>query len=878
MDDLIAEFIVETTENLGTLDVDLVQLEATPDDRDLLGQIFRVFHTIKGTCGFLGLPRLEGVAHAAENILGQIRDGVIPADSGRISIILQAVDRIKALLIDLKRDGTEPAGDDLSLIAALNAAAEAGNGAPADAAPPAPAVEMASVAEVEPEAPVSAVEPEREEAPQAVAPRPASPPVAAAASAAPADAGGVDPQATIRVGLGVLENLMTLVSELVLTRNQLLQLQRGQARSDFASPLQRLNQVVSELQEQVMKTRMQPIGNAWAKLPRVVRDLGRDLGKKIDVVMAGAETELDRQVLELIRDPLTHMVRNSADHGIEAPADRIAVGKPETGRIQLNAYHEGGQIIIEIADDGRGLPISRLRRKIVERNWAGEAEVAAMSDAQVQQYIFKPGFSTAEAVTSVSGRGVGMDVVRTNIEKIGGTVELSSVEGRGTHFTIRIPLTLAIVSALIFEAAGERFALSQASIVELVLLDGHPDRRVEYLKGNAILRLRDRLLPLVSLRHVLMNDPSPVSDLDGFVIVISIGNLKYGLVVDSVFDTEEIVVKPVSPMLRQEAIYSGNTILGDGRVVMILDPAGLSASLAGGTSLSVVAEHDREKAAVASDAAEKTAFLVFKAGGFEPKGVPLGLVARIEDVAIDEIERSSDQFVVQYRGTLMPLVPFDPAFNPEAEEKGVKRPVLVFSEEDRQMGLIVDDIVDIVSTELELKLVSERPGLIGSMTLQGFATDIIDVGYYVEQAFHNWFERDKRLFSGEGGPNRRLLFVDDSAFFRSMMTPRLAARGFRVSVVGSAAEALARLEESDEPYLAVVTDIDMPGMDGLEFAKRVRAHPRFSSIPLIALSSMAKPADIAAGLAAGIDNYVPKAQRDAVFDHLASYLERLTEA
>ncbi len=872
MDDLIAEFIVETNENLGSLDVDLVKLELAPEDSDLLGRVFRVFHTIKGTCGFLGLGRLEGVAHSAENILGQIRDGQIAADSVRISIILQAVDRIKVLLVELGRDGVEPEGEDRDLIAALDAAALSVAG---DVPPTSPAFPFDEMPAVQEEASLPMGDLPMANVPEAaLSQRPVMPkkPVEPDGGAV-APAAAIDSQATIRVGLGVLENMMTLVSELVLTRNQIQQVQRSHARPEFAGPFQRLNQVVSELQEQVMKTRMQPIGNAWAKLPRIVRDLGHELGKKIDLVMLGAETELDRQVLELIRDPLTHMVRNSADHGIEPPTERLAAGKPETGRIRLSAFHEGGQVIIEISDDGRGMPMARIRRKLVERNWATEAEAAAMSDAQVRQYIFKPGFSTAETVTSVSGRGVGMDVVRANIERIGGTVEFSSIEGRGTRFMIRIPLTLAIISALIFEAEGERFALSQASIVELVLLDGAAERRVEYLKGNAFLRLRNRLLPLVSLRHVLNPTASEDAELEGFVIVVNVGNTKYGLVVDQVFDTEEIVVKPVSPLLRQETVYSGNTILGDGRVVMILDPSGLAASLTGEPALSVVEDLNQEEV-TDTDVMEKTAFLVFKAGGFEVKGVPLGLVARIEDVALSDIEQSSDQMVIQYRGTLMPLVPFDPAFDPEGSGT---RPVLVFAEDGRQMGLIVDDIVDIVSTELELKLVSERPGLIGSMTLQGHATDIIDVGYYVEQAFHNWFERDRRLADELNGESRRLLFVDDSAFFRSMMTPRLAARGYRVHVVGSAADALARLESSTRPFFAIVTDIDMPDMDGIEFAKRVRANPRFAKTPLIALSSLAKPASIAAGLAAGIDNYVSKAERDAVFDHLARFLENLAE-
>ena len=457
MDDLIADFLTETSESIADLDVALVKLERTPDDQDTLSLIFRLVHTIKGTCGFLGLPRLEHVAHAAENVLGKVRDGVLTATPDTVTLVLAALDRIKAILGGLAATGSELAGDDGELIAALNAAA-AGE-APK---PPAPVV----AAEPEPErsrrtALEQPVAPVAEAAPAPVSPR-------ALVPSEPPPGEPVATNQTIRVTVDVLEDLMTLVSELVLTRNQLLQLARTQESTGFAVPLQRLSHITSDLQEGVMKTRMQPIGNAWNKLPRLVRDLSREMDKKIELTMLGADTELDRQVLELIKDPLTHMVRNSGDHGLESGAERRAAGKPEAGHITLNAYHEGGHIIIEIADDGRGLPLDKIRAKVLKNALATEAELAGMSDVQLQRFIFRAGFSTATVVTAVSGRGVGMDVVKTNIEKIGGTIDLKSVAGAGTTFTIKIPLTLAIVSALIVEAGGERFAIPQISVVELV--------------------------------------------------------------------------------------------------------------------------------------------------------------------------------------------------------------------------------------------------------------------------------------------------------------------------------------------------------------------------------------------------------------------------
>ena len=382
---------------------------------------------------------------------------------------------------------------------------------------------------------------------------------------------------SIRVSVETLETLMTMVSELVLTRNQLLEIARRHEDSEFKVPLQRLSNVTAELQEGVMKTRMQPIGNAWQKLPRIIRDLAGELHKDIELEMHGAETELDRQVLDLIKDPLTHMVRNSADHGLETTEQRRAANKPEKGTIRLSAYHEGGHIIIEISDDGRGLDTARIKQKVLEKGLANEAEIEKMTEAQVHKFIFAAGFSTAAAVTSVSGRGVGMDVVRTNIDQIGGTIDVKSVPGEGSSFTIKIPLTLAIVSALIVEAGGDRFAIPQLAVIELVRAQSNSEHRIERIKDAAVLRLRNKLLPLIHLKKLLKMEGAAESDPEnGFIVVTQVGNQTFGIVVDGVFHTEEIVVKPMSTKLRHIAMFSGNTILGDGSVIMIIDPNGIA--------------------------------------------------------------------------------------------------------------------------------------------------------------------------------------------------------------------------------------------------------------------------------------------------------------
>ena len=940
MDDLLREFLTETNESLAVLDLELVKLEQNPDDPKLLGSIFRIVHTIKGTCGFLGLARLEGVAHASESVLGKIRDGELAVSEGAIDLVLESLDRIKSLLAALEESEVEPAGDDRELIERLTQLAEGGTPAPRAAAPapapkpaappkpgeaPKPAAAKEPVAEEE-EPPLTDEDIERILAeplsPPAEAPaeeaqeglpepvtlgrkrtaatvtaaparpslddaheapvKPARAPTPAPAASAPAPAAAAVPAGeapeskesavaaqSIRVNVDLLENLMTMVSELVLTRNQLMQILRAHKDTDFAAPLQRLSHVTTELQEGVMKTRMQPIGNAWAKLPRIIRDLSHELHKKIDLQMLGSETELDRQVLEMIRDPLTHMVRNSADHGIELPAERVRAGKPETGTITLNAYHEGGHIIIEISDDGRGLDTERIKRKAAMMGLASEADLAAMSEQQVHQYIFKPGFSTATTVTSVSGRGVGMDVVRTNMEKIGGTVEMKSHHGQGSIFIIKIPLTLAIVSALIVECGSERFAIPQLSVVELVRAAVKADTSIEWLNNAPVLRLRDRLLPLVSLHELLKLGRRPDHPTETFIVVTQVGTLTFGIIVDRVYDTEEIVVKPVAPILRDISIFSGNTILGDGSVIMILDPNGI-ATTAGEVTVGSGARTAHAPAR-ATQRDDQTSLLLFRAGSGTPKAVQLSLIARLEEIDLAKIERSNDRPVVQYRGKLMPIVTLDPSH--ELPKEG-RRPILVFAEREHVMGLVVDEIVDIVEEALHVELTADRPGLLGSALVAGKATDIIDAGFYLTQVYSDWFGGrdegeyvDERQSTASGG-NKRLLLIDDSPFFRKMLSPLLSAAGYQVTTAESGDHAL-RLCEAGEDFDVIVSDIEMPGMNGFEFATVVKNDSRWQSTPLVALSSHATQKDIARGRAAGFRDYVAKFDRDGLLTTLS---------
>jgi two-component system chemotaxis sensor kinase CheA len=611
---------------------------------------------------------------------------------------------------------------------------------------------------------------------------------------------------------------------------------------------------------------MQPIGNAWAKLPRIIRDLSRELGKKIELRMIGADTELDRQVLEMIKDPLTHMVRNSADHGIELPAERAHQGKPETGTITLNAYHEGGHIIIDIADDGRGLGIDKIKQKAVATGLATDAELSTMSEQQIQQFIFKAGFSTAAQVTSVSGRGVGMDVVRTNIEKIGGTVELKSQQGKGSTFTIKIPLTLAIVSALIVECAEERFAIPQISVVELVRSGANSEHTVEWINEAPVLRLRDRLLPLVSLQELLGLGKRSAEGTEAFIVITQVGTYTFGIIVDRVFDTEEIVVKPVAPILRDITMFSGNTILGDGSVIMILDPNGIAAAT-GEITLTQSAKRDQVNAH-SSSREQRTTLLLFRAGSDTPKAVPLALVARLEEIELDTIEYVDGKPIVQYRDKLMPLVAIDPTYRLGSQGR---QPVLVFADNENTMGLIADEIVDIVEDVLKIELAINRPGLIGSAVIAGKATELIDAGYYLTQAFSGWFGGPGEASHAHGDAGKRILLVDDSSFFRNLLTPLLAVAGYEVTTVDSANRALA-LCEAGEDFDAIISDIEMPGMDGFTFASTVRHESRWRDKPMVALSSHASAKDLDRGRVAGFSDYVAKFDRDALLTSLSEAL------
>ena len=722
MDEVLREFLVESYENMDRLDRDLVALEERPTDREILGSIFRTIHTIKGTCGFLGFARLEKVTHVGENLLARLRDGTLTVDAPITTALLALVDAVRAMLKHIEAHGNEGVRDDAALVAELVRLNDAST-------PSTPPVAIHSAPST-PAAPT----------PTPVVDLPAPPPTEATAPAATSVVHGTSAKSgddskvsdsNVRVDVGLLDKLMNLVGELVLARNQILQHAIATRDGGFAATTQRLNLITTELQEGVMKTRMQPIGNVWNKFPRVVRDLAVLCGKQVRVEMEGKETELDRTIIEAIKDPLTHIVRNSVDHGIETAEERRRKGKPQEGRILLRAYHEGGQVNIEIADDGGGVRAERVKAKAVEKGLITSEAAARMSDREAVTLIFLPGFSTAEKVTNVSGRGVGMDVVKTNIEKIGGAVDVTSRPDAGTTIRIKIPLTLAIIPALLVGCDGERFAIPQASLLELVRLDGEAATwGIESIRGTPVYRLRGNLLPLVRLNTVL-GLPERRGDAVNIVVLQADGR-PFGLVVDAISDTEEIVVKPLGKLLKGLPCYAGAAIMGDGKVALILDVLGIArAGRVGGDSRDRAARQEREKPAKASTT---TSLLLVAAAGGRRMAVPLDLVARLEEFPRHALESAAGRPVVQYRDGLLPLVDLAERFASDAPQTGGTLRVVVHHGPEGAVGFIVEQILDIVDVDVASAKPAKVPGLRASVVVLGRVTDVLDVPALVQGA------------------------------------------------------------------------------------------------------------------------------------------------
>jgi two-component system chemotaxis sensor kinase CheA len=721
MHEIVQEFLVESYEALDRLDRDLLELEKDPS-KETLQSIFRVVHTIKGTCGFLGFSKLERVAHAAESLLGGLRDGSLAFSPQIASALLTTGDALRTMLGSIERTGADGEEDYLHLVATLERLRH-----PESAAGP------QRVPKVPPR-------------PRTSGARPAAPTIGspgATASEQPKDerAAASVSDTSIRVDTHVLDDLMTLVGELVLARNHIAQITTAtDADAALVAASQHLSTVTADLQQGVMRTRLQPVHTAWQRFPRVMRDLGIALGKQVRVETEGDDTELDRSILEAIKDPLMHLVRNAVDHGIESPEERIAAGKPPDGLLRISASHEGGQVTIELRDDGRGIDLDKVRLRAVERGLLSASAAQRLTHREAIELIFQPGFSTADQVTNLSGRGVGMDVVRTNLERVGGTIEVATQWGRGTTYTLKIPLTLAIVPALLVVSGGQRYAIPQVNLLELLRVR---PKEIELVDGAPVLRLRDRLVPIVYLSRALGGDaPNGTSH---HVVILQADDRRFGLVVDAITDAAEIVVKPVDAYLKGVDAFAGATILSDGAVGLILDVLGLARRA---HVLSADAKRELELPpddTTADVVSATTSLLVFADQEGGRMAIPLELVERLEEFPRAALESSATSPVVQYGDEILHLVDvsrllLERRHTSRTEGLGTSigdaMPVFVYEHEGRRVGVVVGQLLDIVDHTLGDLEPGSRPGVAGTLILDGRVTEVLDL----PQILSDWDE------------------------------------------------------------------------------------------------------------------------------------------
>lgn len=738
-DGLLHDFLIETKEGLDHLDEELLALEAAPEDADLINSIFRRLHTIKGVCGFLELQKLESVTHAGETLLDQLRSNVLKVDDGIITFLLSTCDAIRTIVRCIESTKTEGDHNFDPLVANLLAAAQAH-----------PVSTEKKELSLDEEFELILAQREADEAAQAAAPAPARPaevvelkpatPAQEASRPAPMHGEAQEPtqsksgaqETSLRVDVELLDHLMNLAGELVLARNQILQTTKGIDDMNFRAITQRLNLVTSELQEGVMKTRMQPINTVWSKFPRVVRDLAIACKKQVRLELHGKETELDKTLIEAIKDPLTHIVRNSIDHGIELPERRSEAGKEVEGCITMRASQEGGYVIIEIIDDGAGLNTDKIRDRALQRGLISHEKAQSMSEADVHRLIFAPGFSTADTVTNLSGRGVGMDVVKSSVEKIGGHVDISSRSGEGSVIRLKIPLTLAIIPALLLSCGEQRFAVPQSAITELVRLGtSEKSGSLSWIGEYPFYKLRGDLVPLLFLsKQLKVGDPKDANE-DNVIVVIDIDGSRFGVVVDCVHDTEEIVVKPLGRQLGNLGTYAGATILGDGQIALILDPVVL------GREANI--EHQEEmitqnaSKGASAQVSEAQQLLVVQVSAEVRAAIPLPCVHRLEEFSISDIESVVSSSVIQYRGSILQLVDVASVLGQEGESWRSGQ-VVVVGRGDSLIGLKVQSILDVASELTAVKSVRGKAGVTSYGVIQGKVIALLDVDYLLRQA------------------------------------------------------------------------------------------------------------------------------------------------
>jgi len=896
--EIFDEFVAECRENLAEWEDELMQLADAPDDdhAERLHKIFRAAHSIKGAAGFLELKNTQHLAHTAENLLAKMRDGEMAVTQQSIDALLKSTDML-AELLDLGFDGESkdvseplgmlnailngeppPAATDESASAAAEAEASPGHEAAHDDA--SADVEASTVDEAAPAVeagaddvgapPTKTAEPKKDAAKKDDAKKDET-----KADDAKKDnkrrAESADE--TVRVRTQLLDEMMEKIGELVISRNQLLRRLAPHAAElgDVNSTLHQLSMITSEVQELIMSTRLQPVSLLFRRFPRLVREIARKLGKDVVLEVDDAGAELDRTLIEALADPLTHLVRNSMDHGIEQPEVREAAGKSSRGTVTLRAVNESGMVNIEVIDDGAGLDPVKIGAKGVEKGIISEDDMASMSDKELANLIFAPGFSTAAAVTDLSGRGVGMDVVRTNISNLGGTVEVSSVVGAGSTFTLKLPLTLAIVTSLIVELNGRLMALPQVNLEEVLRLSEDKDLRVENVGALQVLRVRGHLVPIVRLDHLLGFAPVGEDTLqrgEGYVLLVQAGDFRYGIHVDTIHDSEEMVVKPMPKLAQATKCFSGTSILGDGRIALILDPLGVAEDAA-------VAQLESQVDELLDDEDDpfdlEMKLVKFSNGGDEHFGVPMSLVGRIEKIPATAIHPMGKREFVERSGRAVEVLRLDNLFNVDPPPATPSHYTLIVPKStQRSIGFLAVGMCDVVSASEGIERSSLASDTVVGTVLEGEELiAVIDI-----------FGVENKLF-GDAGDHanerqaRRVLIAEDSPAFQEMQRSYFESVGFEVDVVEDGELAWEALRA--QPYDVLVSDICMPNVDGIELIRRIRQDEALRGLPAVAVTTLRSDSDRDRILDAGFNAYELKVDRHRLIDSVNQVMSRQHE-
>lgn len=817
MDELLKDFLTESVEQLDAIGAQLVRFEQDPSDTRIVANIFRLVHAIKGTCGFLNLPRLERVAHAAETLIDRLREGA-PPNGDVVTLVLATVDRIKMILVELAEGRCEPLGDDDRLIAELETAA-AFNGATLMALAPVIPGEYAGSFGPGPTPPERRID-------------------------------------TVRISVKSLDRLTSLVSELVLTRNQLIDVARAVEADAIRAPLRRLSRVAADLQSGVLAARMLPVERLFANLHRLARDLCADLGKKAELILQGGGTELDRQLIETVRDSLTQMIRNAIDHGIEPPDERRRLGKPETGVIRISAGHKAGLVSIDVDDDGRGLDLASVRERAFALGFGSREHLSTISEDELCRFVFAPGFTTANRVSPISGRGVGLDLVRVNIEEKGGSVSMLSRSGQGATVSLRIPLALAIIPAFVLRSGGECFALPQHSVEEIVELEPGDEDLLASVQGAMVLNAAEGVAPAGYL-HTLLRMAPAADSASGRRLALKMrtGVHGFAILIDEILDVRQIVLKPLPTPLRHLPMFSAAAILGDGAIILVLDPSGLAGALGLPKSCASWTAGTSEP----KSSPDPTHVVIFRAGGPALRALPVSAVARILALAPGQIEFEDAARVVRVDGRPLPVVRMD-----LDRSVGARKPnetALILQKGDDRLALIIDEVVDVVEEELKVDFLGAGRGALGVASLRGEATEILDPCYFFDQC------RDGPLRAATGSDRDRILLVEPAAFFRDLIAAALARSGYAVCAVTGPDEALDALG-GGRSFAAVLADIDLAGARQGEFARQIHAAVADESPVTIALAPHGGPSIQASARKAGLSCAVGKFDRSAMISAL----------